>query len=103
MIIKGEMKRNEEIRFKVELLTSCAGMPRASRIFLSQNCNISSVSSTFNYNTGKINNKFINNFSIISIQWYSYRRVQKRKPRIVVYGLVTRYGPQSSCLPSATG
>ena len=43
------------------LLTSCVGiMCRARReFFLSQNCNICSVLSTFKYNQSKTNNKFI--------------------------------------------
>ena len=48
--------------------------------FWSYNCNISSVLSIFKYNPDKTNNKFVN----ININ-------------IIVYGLVTRYGPWTSC------
>ena len=40
-------------------LTSCAEMNAHVENFLSQNCNIFSVSSIFNYNPGETNNKFI--------------------------------------------
>ena len=46
---------------------------------------ILSVLSIFKYNSGKINNKFITSEPTSS----------RGKQRITVYGLVTRYGPQS--------
>ena len=48
-----------------------------------KNCNILSVLSIFKYNTGKTNNKFITSQEFLS----------EGKRRIIVYGLVTRYGP----------
>ena len=63
-------------------------------------CNTFSVLSIFKYNQGETNNKFILNLLlIISMQWY-YRRVHTESNDIIVYGLVTRYGPQS--IASAT-
>ena len=63
---------------------------RTSRIFFFQNCNISSVSSITQAKQ-IINLLLLNNFYPV----VSYRRVQKKSDETVVYGLVTRYGPQS--------
>ena len=66
-------------------------VPRMSRIFLSQNCNIFSVWSIFKYNPkGKIINLLFLSSDIISTS-------SKRKQRIIVYDSVTRYGPCTSC------
>ena len=48
----------------------------------------------FKYNPGETNNKFIlNNF--YSVYRFNIPMSSKRKRRIIVYGSVTRYGPQS--------
>ena len=49
-------------------LTSCAKMTFHVHVenFLSQNCNIFSISSIFKYNPGKANNKFITSRSFLS-------------------------------------
>ena len=48
----------------------------------------------FKYNPGKTNNKFITSQSFLSTD-ISHQRVQKECDELLVYGLVTRYGPQS--------
>ncbi|KOX71901.1 hypothetical protein WN51_03046 [Melipona quadrifasciata] len=56
------------------------------------NFDLFSLLSIFKYNPGKMTNLLLlNNFYPV----ISYRPVRKEKRRIVVYGLVTRYGPQS--------
>ena len=64
--------------------------------FLPQNCNISSVLSIFKYNPGKTNNKFITFWSFLSICNDIIPTSSKRRRRFIVYGLVARYGPQTS-------
>ena len=68
-------------------------VPCTLRIFCPKNCNIPSVSSIFKYNPGKTNNKFITSQSFLSSDITPTS--SKGKRRIIVYGLVTRYGPQS--------
>ena len=71
-------------------LTSCAGMTRhASREFFSPKIAIPPFN--FKYNPGETNY-----FSVIIVPTSS-----NRKRRIIVYGSVTRYGPQS--VASASG
>ena len=71
-------------------------VPRTSRIFLSQNCNIFSVWSIFKYNPkGKIINLLFFNLLFLSSDIISTS--SKRKQRIIVYDSVTRYGPCTSC------
>ena len=49
------------------------------------------------YNPGKTNDKFVT-LLMISIRWYRTDEFNgKRNRRIIVYGSVTRYGPQISC------
>ena len=67
-----------------------------SRVFLLfQICNVFSVLSIFKQDKiGETNNELVklsNNFYPV----VSHRKRSKRKRRIIVYGLVTRYGPQS--------
>ena len=59
------------------------------------NCNILSILSISKRNSGK---RQVYYFVIISIQWYRTDEFQrKRKPRIIVYSSVTRYGSRASC------
>ena len=64
---------------------------------LSQNCNVFSVLSIFNCNQMHRQSKWqICHLSIISIRWYRTDVLKKSSDgRIIIYGLVTRYGPQS--------
>ena len=84
--------------FFVKDSTSC-DVPRASKIFLSQNCYIFSVLKILKYNPGRTNDKFITSRSFLSSDITPTS--SNRKRRIIVYGLVTRYGPQSAA--SANG
>ena len=94
MISWEDAKRNRgsENKCKARRLTF-----RATHVenLLSQNCNIFSVSSVFKYIPRAkqiINLSLLNHFyPVISVTSTSL----KRKRRIIVYGLVTRYGSQS--------
>ena len=73
-------------------LTSCAGMTCHAQIenLLSQNCNILSVSSTFKYNPGKTNNKFV---SFLSSD-VDTDELKKESDESLCTIWVARYGPQ---------
>ena len=93
--VPRETAERREVSGKLGLrLTSCAGMTRHARrgFFLSQNCNIFSDLSIFKCSPG--NNKFITSQQFLSSDIIIPTN-SKRKRRIIVYGLVTRYGPQS--------
>ena len=65
----------------------------ARREHFAENCNNFSASSTLRYNPGEATDK-IYYFLVISIQWI-YRWILKGR-RIIVHGLVARYGPRNS-------
>ena len=63
---------------------------------LFQNDNIFSVLTILKYNPGKTNNKLITSQSFLSSDIVPDKLERKRKRRnCIVYGSVTRYGPQS--------
>ena len=64
--------------------------------FSCQNYNVSSVSSIFKYHPDKTNDKFVTS------QLISYTTSFRRKRRIIVYGTVARYGPQSAQVAETT-
>ena len=78
-------------RYASPYLTSCAGTT-------CHDCNIFSVLSIFKYKSDKTNNKFVTSQSFL---FSNIPTSSKRKRRIIVYGLVSRYGPQS--VTSASG
>ena len=69
-------------------------VPRTSRIFSPKNAIFSQFLAYLSITRAKqiIDSLLLNNFYPVII---IHRRVQRRKPRIILYGSVARYGPQN--------